>query len=123
MGGVHQNDAVNAASQFVTGLPEGGVKGRFFDCHLLMFPVDLSRLILVLITRSLLTGTLDSLQNFIPPGGQRSKRVRGVVAFGPKGNRTSQIQRKERRESQLSIWGVGVRWGSTALDFEGGTPP
>lgn len=110
---------IHAASQFVTGLPEGGVKGRFFDCHLLMFPVDLSRLILVLITRSLLTGTLDSLQNFIPPGGQRSKRVRGVVAFGPKGNRTSQIQCKERRESQLRKWGVGVRWVYLKTNIEG----
>ena len=46
-----------------------------------------------LITRSLSTGTLNSLQKFyIPPGGLILEIKGGVFALGPESNRLSKLQ-------------------------------
>jgi len=38
-------------------------------------------------------------------------------------NRLSETLYKWSGGTHLRMWGVGVRWGSAAPDFEGGTPP
>ena len=66
-------------------------------------------LIVVLITRPLSTGTLDSLQNFLYPPGADFGKQGGVFALGPEGNRLSKLQCIGLRNQAVDLrgWGYG----------------